>query len=76
MSKKEEVTLYQVKNVVERMDIDEKGRFNRMVEVTAETKSGVEFTILLPKIEFTKTKAADRLEKEAETLEAVRSLSK
>jgi len=76
MSKKEEVTLYRVKNVIERMDVDERGRFTRLVEVVAETKSGIEFTVLLPKAEFTKTKAGDRLEKEAEQLEAVRGLAK
>jgi hypothetical protein len=76
MSKKEEVTLYKVKNVIERIDIDERGRFYRAVEVIAETKSGIEFSLLVPKAEFTKTKAADRLEKEAAELEAVRSLAK
>jgi hypothetical protein len=76
MSKEKEVTLYKVKNVIERMDIDERGRFNRMVEVVAETKSGIEFTVLVPKAEFTKTKAADRLEKEATELEAVKALTK
>ena len=76
MSKKEEVTLYKVKNVIERMDIDERGRFSRMVEVVAETKSGIEFSLLVPKAEFTKTKAADRLEIEAAELEAVKALTK
>jgi len=73
---KPKVALYTVTGVIERMDIDEKGRFKRMVEVSAITVTGTEFTITIPKTEFTKKLADEMLTKEATELEAVKTLSK
>ena len=76
MSAQEKTGLYKVIGVIERMDIDEKGRFKRMVEVSAITASGIEFTVLLPKVDFSKKGADEMLTKEAQELEAVRKLSR
>ena len=61
--------LYKVKSIVERMDISPKGEFLRLYEISAVTKSGVDFTILIPKAEFTKEKASKLLEEEAKKIE-------
>jgi len=76
MSAQEKAGLYKVTGVIERMDIDEKGRFKRMVEVSAITTSGIEFTIMLSKADFNKKMADEMLTKEAQELEAVRKLSR
>ena len=76
MSLKPKPTLYTVTSVIERMDIDEKGRFKRLVEVAATTTTGIEFTITIPKTEFSKQVADEQLTKEATALEAVKGLSK
>jgi len=73
---KEVVTLFKVKSVTERMDMDIKGRFFKMVEIVAETKSGIEYTVLLPKADYTKEKASKLLEKEALELEGTLTLKK
>ena len=61
--------LYKVKSIVERMDITPKGEFVRMYEIAAVTKSGVDFTVLIPKLEFSKEKASKLLEEEAKKIE-------
>ena len=76
MSTQEKGGLYKVTGVIERMDMDEKGRFKRMVEVSAITTSGIEFTVLLSKVDFNKKLADEMLMKEAQELEAVRKLSR
>ena len=73
---KEIVTLFKVRSVTERMDMDIKGRFFKMVEIVAETKSGIEYTVLLPKADYTKEKASKLLEKEALELEGTLTLKK
>ena len=76
MSMKPKAALYTVTSVIERMDIDEKGRFKRLVEVAAVTVTGTEFTLTIPKTEFSKKLADELLTKEATELEAVKGLSK
>ena len=61
--------LYKVKSIVERMDITPKGEFVRIYEITAITKSGVDFTVLIPKLEFSKERASKLLEEEAKKIE-------
>ena len=73
---KEVVTLFKVRSVTERMDMDIKGRFSRTVEIVAETKSGIEYTVALPKADYTKEKATKLLEKEALELEGTLALRK
>jgi len=76
MSKEIKSELFHVTGVIERMDIDEKGRFHRMVEVSAITASGIEYTIMMSKAEFSKKGADELLTKEAQELESVRKLSR
>lgn len=76
MSAEGKTGLYRVIGVIERMDIDEKGRFKRMVEISAITTSGIEYTVMLSKAEFSKKGADELLTKEAQELEAVRKLSR
>lgn len=71
-----EITLYKTLTVIERMDIDEHGRFIRQVEVRAITKSGVEFTVAVPKAEFKRGEVEKLLTKEAEEIESVLALKK
>jgi len=67
--------LYQVLNIVERTDITPRGEFVKVMEISAVTKSGIEFTVTIPKIEFTKKRAAELLRKEAEEIEATLGLT-
>jgi hypothetical protein len=76
MAAQDKPGLYKVVSVIERMDIDSKGRFQRMIEIGAVTVSGIEFTVLMTKAEFTKESSDKRLTKEATELEAVKKLSK
>ena len=71
-----EIKLYKVLNLMERMDITPAGTFERLVEIRAETRGGVEFTVLIPKAEFSKAEAAKRLEAEARELEETLALRK
>jgi len=76
MSAEGKAGLYKVTGVIERMDMDEKGRFKRSVEVSAITTSGIEFTVMVSKAEFNKKGVDELLTKEAQELEAVRRLQK
>jgi hypothetical protein len=76
MSAEGKAGLYKVTGVIERMDIDEKGRFKRMVEISAVTTSGIEYTVMMSKADFAKKLADEQLTKEAQELEAVRKLSR
>jgi len=73
---KEPVILFKVKDTTERMDITKKGEFTRYYEILAETKSGIEFTVRIPKTGFTKEAALKLIEKEATELEATQALRK
>jgi hypothetical protein len=68
--------LYEVISVIERMDIDEHGRFYRAMEVRAKTASGIEFTVTVPKAQFKKENVDKLLTAEAKEIEAVRTLKK
>jgi len=69
-------SIFEVISTIERMDIDEKGRFHRIIEVSAKTASGIEFTETFPKAGITKAKVASTLEARAKELEAIRALRK
>ena len=69
-------TLYKVLTVIERMDIDEKGRFVRSIETRAETVSGIEFTVIVPKLGATKDTIEAALVKEATELEKIKGLAR
>jgi hypothetical protein len=63
------ISLYKVLTMVERMDIAADGTFTRLMEIQAETKSGVKFKVLMKREGFTKDAAAKALEKEAREIE-------
>jgi len=69
MSKEAPISLYKVNDVIERMDLDKKGVFSRMIEIQATTKSGIDFTLQMSKVKYTKEAAQKRLELEARRLE-------
>jgi hypothetical protein len=64
-----QVSLYRVLSMAERMDIAADGTFTRLMEITAESRSGVKFTVRIPRAQFTKDAAAKALEAEARAIE-------
>ena len=70
------ISLYKVISMVERMDIAPDGTFQRLMEVQAETKSGVKYTVRMKRAEFTKDAAAKVLEKEAKEIEDTLALKR
>jgi len=72
----EEVGLFKVEQVVERMDITPEGVFARVMEIVARTRSGVRFPVEIPKIKFTPELADKLLTEEAEKIERVLSMRK
>ena len=68
--------LYKVKDVIERMDMDSKGRFSRQVEVQAETANGIEFIVTMPKLQATPQAVEAALVKEATELEKIKGLAR
>jgi len=70
----ENIELYRVTGIFERVDITEKGTFRRFVEVKFVTKSGVESSIMIPKEKFRKEEVEKRIEKEAKEIEETLAL--
>ena len=68
-------SLFKVISTAEKFDINDKGQMLRVVEVKAETVSGIEFMVIVPKIQATPTHVREQLTNEAKNLEAIRGLS-
>jgi len=77
MTAEPKFSLYEViSNPIERMEIDEKGRFKKVVEVTARTASGIEFTEVVDKSKATPANLDKILSERAKALEGIRALRK
>ena len=60
--------------IIERTEIDERGRIVEYYEVKFKTRSGIESSFKIPKTEFSKQKVEEMLRKLAAELEAAASL--
>ena len=67
----EDVSLFRITGIFERVTVDETGRFKRVYEVKFVTKSGVASSVEIPKEKFSREKAVEKVRKAAEELEAV-----
>jgi len=72
----EEIELYRIIGVRETTVLTPEGTFERYMEVSYETKSGVRGSVRIKKEEFTKEKAAELIEKEAREIEETLALRK
>jgi hypothetical protein len=70
----EDISLYRITGIFERVTVDETGRFKRVYEVKFVTKSGVTSSVEIPKERFSRAKAEEKVRKAAEEIEAVMSL--
>lgn len=66
--------LYHDVDIVERTEITKEGRIEKRYRVSAETKSGVSFTLDVKEADFSKEKLGKLLNDEARKIEDIKAL--